>query len=91
MFPPDVRSDTIIVWCEKAKLGPALTLVYSKANSIKTEYIDVPSSLHKYIIGKKGAIIKHRIQDLSKVPVDLNDESIKVEGSPEEAYESCKD
>ncbi|GBM34136.1 Vigilin [Araneus ventricosus] len=46
--------------------------------------------LHKYIIGKKGANIKHTTQDLFKVQVDFMDESIKVEGPPEEVYEACK-
>ncbi|CAL1268500.1 unnamed protein product [Larinioides sclopetarius] len=90
MPPPDVQSDTITLRGEQAKLGPALTLVYSKANSVKTEHLDVPSWLHKYIIGKKGANIKHTTQDLSKVQVDFMDESIKVEGPPEEVYEACK-
>ncbi|GFS43304.1 vigilin [Nephila pilipes] len=51
---------------------------------------DVSSWLHKNIIGKKGANIKHATQDLSKVQVDFTDESIKVEGSSEEVYEACK-
>ncbi|GFU19163.1 vigilin [Trichonephila clavipes] len=90
MPPPDMQSDTITLRGEQAKLGPALTLVYSKANSVKTEHMDVPSWLHKYIIGKKGANIKHMTQDLSKVQVDFTDESIKVEGPPEEVNEACK-
>ncbi|GFR28209.1 vigilin [Trichonephila clavata] len=90
MPPPDMQSDTITLRGEQAKLGPALTLVYSKANSVKTEHMDVPSWLHKYIIGKKGANIKHLTQDLSKVQVDFTDESIKVEGPPEEVNEACK-
>ncbi|GFS67314.1 vigilin [Nephila pilipes] len=52
--------------------------------------MDVPSWLHKYIISKKVANIKHMTQDLSKVQVDFTDESIKVEGSPEEVYETYK-
>ncbi|GFS76295.1 vigilin [Nephila pilipes] len=67
--PPDVQSDTITLRGEQAKLDPALTLVYSKANSVKTEYMDIPSWLHKYIIGKKDANIKHVTRDLSKVQV----------------------
>ncbi|GIX67510.1 vigilin [Caerostris darwini] len=90
MPPPDMQSDTITLRGEQAKLGPALTFVYSKANSVKTDHMDVPSWLHKYIIGKKGANIKHLTQDLSKVQVDFMDESIKVEGPPEEVFEACK-
>ncbi|GFT31476.1 vigilin [Nephila pilipes] len=75
---------------EKAKLDPALTLVYSKANNVKTEHMDVPIWLHKYIIGKKGENIKYMTQDLSKVQVDFIDESINVEGSPKEVYKACK-
>ncbi|GFS87412.1 vigilin [Nephila pilipes] len=63
---PDVQSDTITLRGEQAKLDPALTLVYP---SVKTEYMDVPSWFHKYIIGKKGANIKHVTRDLSKVQV----------------------
>ncbi|GFS56124.1 vigilin [Nephila pilipes] len=91
MSPPDVQSDTITLNDEHTKLGPALTLVYFKANSVKTDHMDVPSCLHKYIIGKKSANIKHMTQDLSKVQVDFTDESIKVESPPEEVYEACKD
>ncbi|GFU17707.1 vigilin [Nephila pilipes] len=63
----DVQSDIIIIRCEQAKLGPALTFVYSKANNVKIEHMNVPDWLHKYIIGKKDADIKHMVQDLSKV------------------------
>ncbi|GFT02985.1 vigilin [Nephila pilipes] len=67
MPPSDVQSDTITLRGEQAKLDPALTLVYSKANCAKTEYIDIPSWLHKYKIDKIGASIKHTFQDLSKI------------------------
>ncbi|GFT46321.1 vigilin [Nephila pilipes] len=50
---PDVQSDTITLRGEQAKLSPALTLVYSKANSVKTEHIDISNWLHKYITGNK--------------------------------------
>ncbi|GFT67199.1 retrovirus-related Pol polyprotein from transposon 17.6 [Nephila pilipes] len=39
MPPPDMQSDTITLRGEQAKLGAALTLVYSKAISFKTEYL----------------------------------------------------
>ncbi|KFM62860.1 Vigilin, partial [Stegodyphus mimosarum] len=92
MPPPDVQSDTITLRGEQAKLGPALTLVYSKANSVKTAHVNAPSWLHKYIIGKKGANIKQLTQDLTKVQVDFADghDSIKVEGPPEEVAEAIK-
>ncbi|GFS70189.1 vigilin [Nephila pilipes] len=88
MTPPDVQSDIITLRGEQTKLSPALTLVYSKANRVKTEHIDFPSWLHNYIIGKKGANIKHMTQDLSKVQVYFTDGSIKV--GPQEVYEACK-
>ncbi|XP_042900399.1 vigilin [Parasteatoda tepidariorum] len=80
----DVQSDTITLRGEQAKLGPALTYVYAKANSVKNESINVESWLHKYIIGKKGANIKHLTQDLTKVQIDFLDDHIKLEGPPEE-------
>ncbi|XP_054712100.1 vigilin-like [Uloborus diversus] len=89
---PDSDSETITLRGERAKLGPALTLVYSKANSVVKEVVEAPSWLHKYIIGKKGANIKQLTQDLTKVQVDFADglDSIRVEGPPEEVQEACR-
>ncbi|KAG8181791.1 hypothetical protein JTE90_000083 [Oedothorax gibbosus] len=89
--PADKQSDTITLRGDQDKLGPALTMVYSKANSVKTEHLDVPSWLHKYIIGKKGANIKNLLQELAKVQVDFIGESIKIEGPKEDVEEACKE
>ncbi|GFU00580.1 vigilin [Nephila pilipes] len=90
MPPPDVQSDSITLRGKQVKLGPALTLLYSKANCVKTEHMGDLSWLHKYVIGNKGANMKHMIQDLSKVQADFSDESFKVEGPPGEIYEDYK-
>ncbi|GFT84051.1 vigilin [Nephila pilipes] len=44
----DVQSVTITLRGEQTKLGPvyALTLIYSKTNSVKTGHMDVPSWLN---------------------------------------------
>lgn len=76
--------NTVTLRGEQSQMGPALTLVYSKANSIKQEFMEVESWLHKYIIGKKGANIKHLTQDLPTVQVDFLDDRIKLEGPPDE-------
>ncbi|GFT50331.1 vigilin [Nephila pilipes] len=60
MPPSNVQYDTIILRFEQAKLGPALTLVYSKANGVKTEHMDVPN----------GANIK-KIRDETSTKIDL--------------------
>lgn len=92
MPSPDSQIDTITLRGEQDKLGPALTLVYSKANSVKTSYVDAPSWLHKFIIGRKGANIKQMTQDLTKVHVEFtNDQDkIRIEGPPEEVMEACR-
>ncbi|GFT32015.1 vigilin [Nephila pilipes] len=43
MPPPDVQFGTITLKGEQVTLSPALTSVYSKANSVKTKHMDVPS------------------------------------------------
>ena len=55
--------------CFQDKLGPALTMVYSKANSVIINEVEAPSWLHRFIIGKKGASIQKITQDLPKVGV----------------------
>ncbi|KAJ8954741.1 hypothetical protein NQ318_011436 [Aromia moschata] len=68
------------------KLGLALSVVYEKANSVRSSDVDAPSWLHKYIIGRKGANIKEITQNLPKVHVEFTDkeDKIKIEGPPEE-------
>ncbi|GFS76293.1 vigilin [Nephila pilipes] len=60
MLPTDMQPDTKTLRGEQAKLGPALTLVYSMDNNgFATEHMGVPSWLYKYIISKECTNIKH--------------------------------
>lgn len=45
----------------------ALSMVYDKARSVFTAYLDAPNWIHKYIIGRKGANIRNITQGLTKV------------------------
>jgi len=85
-MPPNTDdSETITLRGPQEKLGLALTKVYEKANSVACELLPCPTWLHKYIIGKKGAGIQKISQDLPKVHiVFLDDNTIKIDGPPEE-------
>lgn len=65
--PLESPSETITLRGDQEKLGPALTLVYSKANSVVVDEVEAPSWLHRFIIGRKGANVKKITQDLPKV------------------------
>lgn len=52
--PTDNNSDTITLRGPSERLGNALSLVYQKANSVRSTVLEVPNWIHKYIIGKKG-------------------------------------
>ncbi|WAR14750.1 VIGLN-like protein [Mya arenaria] len=77
--PLDSSSETITLRGEQDKLGPALTMVYSKANSVVFADISAPDWLHKYIIGKKGSTIRNITANFPK-----------VEGPPEEVDDAVK-
>ncbi|KAG1666666.1 Vigilin [Nymphon striatum] len=84
--PSDSVSETITLHGEQDKLGPALTLVYAKANSVIIEEVIAPSWLHKFIIGKQGSNINQVTQNLPKVHVEFTggEDKIKIEGPPED-------
>lgn len=64
----------------------ALSKVYEKANSVRSTDVEAPAWIHKYIIGRKGAVIKEICQNLPKVHVEFTEKEnkIKIEGPPEE-------
>ncbi|XP_060527573.1 vigilin isoform X2 [Cylas formicarius] len=82
----DLAADTITLRGPPEKLGSALNIVYSKANSVRSCDVAAPAWLHKYIIGKKGQIIKEITQNLPKVHVEFTDKQDKIiiEGPPDE-------
>jgi len=84
--PLDNISGTITLRGEPDKLGPALTLVYAKANSVIIAEVDAPCWLHRFIIGRQGANVRKITQDLPKVHIEFNDgeDKIQVEGPPDE-------
>nr|BAN20317.1 high density lipoprotein binding protein [Riptortus pedestris] len=90
MPPLDLRKETITLRGPQDKLGSALNMVYSKANSVEAVMVTAPSWIHKYIIGRKGANIKQITQDLSKVHVQFTEkeDKITIEGPPEEVEQA---
>jgi ribosomal protein S3 len=81
----DHVSETISLYGDDSKLGAALTQVYSKANSVITTQIVVPSWLHRYIIGDKGANISKITADFPGVHVNFEkDNKIVLDGPPDE-------
>ncbi|KAK3594419.1 hypothetical protein CHS0354_037444 [Potamilus streckersoni] len=88
--PYESPSETITLRGEQEKLGPALTMVYSKANSVIFADVHAPEWLHKFIIGKKGENIRRITQDCPKVHVEFSEgqEKIQVEGPPEEVEQA---
>lgn len=84
--PQDSDLETIVLRGDPQNLGHALSLVYEKANSVKTVTIPAKSWTHKYIIGKKGENIKKITVDHNKTHVDFceDENMIRIEGPKEE-------
>jgi len=81
----DIPSETIYLYGEEAKLGPALSMVCAKANSIVNVKIDVASWLHRYLIGEKGTHISKITADYPGTHVKFEaDNKITLDGPPEE-------
>nr|CAI5828480.1 unnamed protein product [Callosobruchus analis] len=82
----DSAAGTITLRGPHDKLGMALSVVYDKANSVRSSDVDAPSWLHKYIIGRGGAQIREITANLPKVHVEFTEkeDKIKIEGPPEE-------
>ena len=82
----DSGSDTITLRGEQDKLGPALTMVYSKANSVVVAEVEAPEWLHRFIIGKRGVNINRVMEEYPKVHIEFTqgNDKIIVEGPPEE-------
>lgn len=86
MPPSDSTVGTITLRGPHDKLGLALSVVYDKANSVRSSDVAAPSWLHKYIIGKQGSRIKEITANLPKVHVEFTEkeDKIRIEGPPEE-------
>ncbi|XP_065366752.1 vigilin [Calliphora vicina] len=83
MPPLDSPLETITLRGPQVALGNALTVVYEKANSVKSVEIDAPHWIHKYVIGRKGANMKQLEEDCPNVNVNCLEDKIKLEGDPE--------
>lgn len=85
--PSDSLSETVVLCGEPEKLGIALTMVYSKANSVVIREVQADAWLHRYIIGKKGAEIQAVTSKYPNVNADFVSESNKIviTGPPGEA------
>jgi transcription antitermination factor NusA-like protein len=92
MPSPDNSSETITLRGDPDKLGPALTMLYSKANSIEVRTVTAPLWLRRHIIGRQGANIRKITNDLPRVHIEFSDDSeeIKLEGPPEDAEHAEK-
>lgn len=81
----DSDQETIYLYGEESKLGPALSQVCANANSIVTIRIDVPVWLHRHMIGEKGANISRITADYPQTHVKFEQDSkIMIEGPPDE-------
>lgn len=82
----DDPSETITLRGDPEKLGQALTLVYSKANSIVIQEVDAPAWLHRFIIGRQGSNLRHITQNFPRVHIEFTDEKdhIRLEGPPDD-------
>ncbi|CAF0968591.1 unnamed protein product [Brachionus calyciflorus] len=81
----DSNSETIYLYGEESKLGAALTQVIAKSNSVVTTKIDVPSWLHRHMIGEKGANISKITADYPNTHVKFEpDNRITLDGPPDE-------
>ncbi|XP_039300092.1 uncharacterized protein LOC120355589 isoform X2 [Nilaparvata lugens] len=47
-------------------------MIYEKANSVVEQYLDVPSWIHRHLIGKKGADILKTKEDSPKIYFEKN-------------------
>ncbi|XP_037827229.1 vigilin [Lucilia sericata] len=83
MPPLDSPLETITLRGPQVALGNALTVVYQKANSVKSVEIDAPHWIHRYVIGRKGANMKQLEEDCPNVNVNCLEDKIKLEGDPE--------
>ncbi|XP_017146671.1 vigilin [Drosophila miranda] len=83
MPPNDSTLETITLRGPQVALGNALTVVYQKANSVKSVEINAPHWIHKYVIGRKGANMKQLEEDCPNVNVNCLEDKIKLEGDPE--------
>lgn len=79
---PTENSDTITLRGAPEKLGNALSVVYQKANSIRSHELEAPTWIHKYIIGRRGESIRKFNEDYPNVHIEFIDEKIKLEGPP---------
>lgn len=82
----EVDSETIYLYGEESKLGAALSMVCTKANSIVNINIEVASWLHRYLIGEKGSNISKITADYPGTHVEFGkaDNKITLDGPPEE-------
>lgn len=83
MPPLDSPLETITLRGPQVALGNALTVVYEKANSVKSIEIDAPHWIHRYVIGRKGVNMKQLEEDCPNVNVNCLEDKIKLEGDPE--------
>lgn len=83
MPPLDSPLETVTLRGPQVALGNALTVVYQKANSVKSVEIDAPHWIHKYVIGRKGVNMKQLEEDCPNVNVNCLEDKIKLEGDPE--------
>uniref|UniRef100_A0A182M2B3 K Homology domain-containing protein n=1 Tax=Anopheles culicifacies TaxID=139723 RepID=A0A182M2B3_9DIPT len=91
MPPSDSTSDTITLRGPQDKLGNALNVVYQKAHSIRTEVLECPQWIHKYIIGREGGHIKEFSLQHPNVHVEFSEDKIKIDGPPEQVSKASEE
>ncbi|XP_076365239.1 vigilin-like isoform X2 [Tachypleus tridentatus] len=86
---PSLRSPSeTTIWRRCDKLGATPSLLIEKATKVVMAELSAPGWLHKHIVGRKGASVKHVIQGFPMIIVEFNigANKIKLEG-PQGALE----
>ncbi|KAL5252053.1 hypothetical protein ACHWQZ_G015010 [Mnemiopsis leidyi] len=88
---PSDGSSTIRLYGLEDSLSPALSLLFEKANSIKTCDVECPAWLLKYVIGKNGENIRSLSEKFPKTTINCQSEkNIITVDAPAEEYDAAR-
>lgn len=89
---PTDGSQTIKLYGLEDSLSPALSLLFEKANSIKTCDVECPAWLLKYVIGKNGENIRSLSEKFPKTTINCQSEkNIITIDAPGEEYDAARE
>ncbi|XP_074592950.1 vigilin-like [Brevipalpus obovatus] len=79
--PQDSDTETITLWGESEKIGPALQVLYEKAHSELEEEIETEAWIHRHVLGQKGANFHEMNQHFPNVRVSFEEDGkIRMRG-----------